>query len=508
MASSWFKHTVLGASLALAAALGLASACGGSTGDTGFTTASGGSKASSSSANGGAGGGIGFGGSSANQHLTIDPTSATITITAKNSPKTQAFTAYLDGNMINSASWSLDTYDAGTISTAGVFTTTGIVGGTIQVTATVGKQTATAELTVKVKLSEDVSQGPGDPGVSPGNKTALMGPPGMDPGPNPTKILYPYDQTVMPRGLVAPLLQFSPGNVPPEDALVSVSSADFSWDGYIHLMNSGVPQFYMPQDVWDAALLTTGGQKLTISVTKASMGMAYGPAKTSIIVAPASLKGAVYYMTYQTPNNGLYSVQPGVQQPATLLKPGCLVCHAVSANGTRLALGTDDPTVTAESGIYNVGSDGSATQITQSPATLGGDSRGISYATFTPDGKYVLRSQNNFWGGVNQSAWKIDDQNNTLVPSTVNGLGANVSALVPSVSGDGKHYAFTNGPEESPPFGTPQRSISLMDLVVDNATDTLTFSHRKHLLDNGASGSVAKFVNFLPDPGLPRAPGG
>ena len=143
----------------------------------------------------------------------------------------------------------------------------------------------------------------------------------MDPGPNPTKILYPYDQTVMPRGLVAPLLQFSPGNVPPEDALVSVSSTDFSWDGYIHLQNSGVPQFYMPQDVWDAALLTTGGQKLTISVTKASMGMAYGPAKTSIIVAPASLKGAVYYMTYQTPNNGLYSVLPGLKQPASCSSP-------------------------------------------------------------------------------------------------------------------------------------------------------------------------------------------
>jgi hypothetical protein len=39
-----------------------------------------------------------------------------------------------------------------------------------------------------------------------------------------------------------------------------------------------------------------------------------------------------------------------------------------------------------------------------------------------------------------------------------------------------------------------------MDLNVDSATSTLTFSNRRALLDNGASGSVAKFVTFLPDP--------
>ncbi len=151
----------------------------------------------------------------------------------------------------------------------------------------------------------------------------------------------------------------------------------------------------------------------------------------------------------------------------------------------------------AQSGIYNVGSDGSATQITQSPPGLGGDSRGISFATFTPDGQYVMRSQNDFWGGANQQAWKIDDTAKTLTPATVNGLGAGVSAYVPSISPDGKFYAFTNGD----PFGTVGRSISLMDLAVDSSTDTLTFSNRQLLLDNGPGGSVTKFATFLPDPG-------
>jgi len=80
------------------------------------------------------------------------------------------------------------------------------------------------------------------------------------------------------------------------------------------------------------------------------------------------------------------------------------------------------------------------------------------------------------------------------------GLGPNVSAFVPAISPDGLHYAFTNGDGETPPFGTYYRSVSLMDLAVDATTNTLTFSNRQLLIDNGATGSVAKFVTFLPDP--------
>src|SRR5262249_46840418 len=154
-------------------------------------------------------------------------------------------------------------------------------------------------------------------------------------------ILYPYNQTVMPRGLTAPLLQFSTGNLPPQDAKVKLSSTLFSWEGYIHVKDPTKPQFFIPQDIWDGALMTSGGEQLHIDVTKAVVGHAYGPASTAIVVAPGSLKGAVYYMTYQTPGNGLYSVKPGVKSPATLLVPGCVVCHSVSANGSRLAVGSN-----------------------------------------------------------------------------------------------------------------------------------------------------------------------
>ena len=508
MAPTLRSTSLLSLLLSLLCAGAVLAACGskGSPNATGTTSSAGGGGAGGGTTTGHGGGGIMLDAGPTMDTLTVSPAVATLTINSKTAPVTQAFTAIFDGSPATGpVAWTLDTYAEGSISGSGTFTTTGLVGGVVTVTATVGKLKATAQLKVDVALSEVVKSGPGDPGPSAGNQTALMwqAMPISDPGanaspPNPTKILYPYDKTVMPRGLTAPLLQFSPGSLPPEDALVTLSSTYFSWQGFLHVTNPPVPQFSIPQDIWDGALLSTGGQTLTIDVTKAVMGMAYGPATTSIVVAPASLEGAVYYMTYDTPGNGLYSVQPGVKQPASLLVPGCLVCHAVSANGTKLALGTDDPTVATQSGIYDVGADGTATQITQSPPGLGGDTRGISFATFTPDGKYVMRSQNDFWGGVNQQAWKIDDVAKTLTPATVVGLGASVSAYVPTISPDGKHYAFTNGAGD--PFGTTGRSISLMDLAVDTTTDTLTFSNRQLLVDNGPSGSVAKFATFLPDP--------
>ena len=209
--------------------------------------------------------------------FTLTPTTQTLTVVDPTTPATQAYSAFIDGvqpvdpTMVH---WQLSTYAQGTISSGGVFSTTGLIGGVVTVTATYGSQSATAQLTVKVKLAQTVSQGATDPGPSTQNVTALGNPPGADPGasltpPNATKIFYPYDQTVMPRGLVAPILQFSPGNLPPEDALVTFSSTNFSWAGTIHVQNGTTPQFAIPQNIWDAALLTAGGQNLTISVVKA-----------------------------------------------------------------------------------------------------------------------------------------------------------------------------------------------------------------------------------------------
>jgi hypothetical protein len=491
----------LGLTLLLWVAVALAAAIGCSSEQSG-TASNGKGGSAGSGAAAGTGGGVDIYGST--QTLALEPPTATITITSKTTPATQAFKALENGNPV-AASFTLDNYDIVSIDSGGLATTTGLLSGKVVVTATYNGKTASAELLVKVDLSEDV-----DTNLDPGNKAALGGVPQSDPGandspPNPTRFLYPYDQTVMPRGLLAPLMMLSAGSLPPLDAKLKLSTPSFSWQGYYHLSDPNAPRLTVPQPIWDAALYSAQGNKLSVEVTKAVGGQAYGPYAIEILVAQGSLRGVVYYMTYEDPSTGLWAARPGDQQGATQVKSGCVVCHSVAANGSFLSTGAEVNVQSAESGVYQVDLTGNATQISQSPPGLGGDSRGLSFGTWMPDGKYVMRSQNDFWGGVNQLAWKVDAAGQKLDAATVVGLGAGVSAYLPAFSHDGKRYAFTQGHGEASPPGTEIRSINLMDVALDEAAGpfgTLTFSNRKVVLDNGPSGKVAKYATFLPDSNL------
>src|SRR5665213_3516218 len=114
----------------------------------------------------------------------------------------------------------------------------------------------------------------------------------------PTQIIYPYDQTVIPLGLLAPVVQFSPGSIPPVDFKVSLDTTDFHWDGYGHVASPAQLQAAIPQSVWDGALESAQPSPkkaiVTLSITKAAAGVAYGPAQTHLIVAPGKLTGVIY----------------------------------------------------------------------------------------------------------------------------------------------------------------------------------------------------------------------
>jgi hypothetical protein len=198
-------------------------------------------------------------------------------------------------------------------------------------------------------------------------------------------------------------------------------------------------------------------------------------------------------------------VRPGNTQPPIHVKAGCVVCHSVSANGQFLSTGAEVNVQSTESGVYQVDLAGNATQISQSPGVLGGDSRGLSFAAWTPDGKYVMRSQNDFWGGVNQMAFRVDAPGQKLDQATVVGLGPDVSAYLPTFSPDGTRFAFTQGAGESAAPGTVARSIDVMDVSIDDNAGgfgTLTFTNRQVAVDNGPSGKIVKYSTFLPDSNL------
>src|SRR5262249_37515842 len=116
--------------------------------------------------------------------------------------------------------------------------------------------------------------------------------------------LYPYDKTVWPRGMLAPLLMWS-WSTQDADAIhihLETSSKSFSWTGTFGrppiLAQTGGPfiRHPIPQDVWDMATSSAGGptptgtaDKLTVSLTVARGGQAYGPISETWTVAPGRL---------------------------------------------------------------------------------------------------------------------------------------------------------------------------------------------------------------------------
>jgi hypothetical protein len=429
--------------------------------------------------------------------LSVDPPSANLKITNRGTAATQSFTAsVLQGNQqkVVEASWSIDRYEAGTISQEGAFSTKGFTGGTFIVTATFGGVTAKATVVVDVRLTDLV---PGEKTPTVDQQIGLSAPTTAEPANTASQLRYPLADTVFPRGLTAPAIELTPGAKQPEAILVRIVGDGFAWEGSYIPDNATAPSLQIPQDIWDAALGSNARRTLKVEVIKLSGGKTYGPSTLTINVAPTTLRGAVYYMTYSAPT-GLYSVRPGVKEPAKYIVKGCVVCHSVSANGQWLSAGAEvGGAANAMAGVYRVGPDGSATQTDKTPADFGGDTRGLSYAAWTPDGKFVVRSKNDFWGGPEQRAFSIDEKSGKLAEVTVEGIGKDTSTYVPSFSPDGNRFVFTTGDGNKNGTGTPRRSLAMMNVAA--ASDKLSFSNRKLLFDNGKDGDVPKFAIFLPD---------
>ncbi len=162
------------------------------------------------------------------------------------------------------------------------------------------------------------------------------------------KWLYPYDQTVFPGGLIAPVLQWTPQAAgTPTGVYVHLSSQLFDYKGCFGPTNPA--QLPIPAKAWSTAWAQSNGagDPLKVELTTLVGSTVSGPITESWTFALGSLKGVVYYNTYTSPqvnNNGAVMViQPGASSPSPFLTiPGmsptgpCISCHSVSANGSTI----------------------------------------------------------------------------------------------------------------------------------------------------------------------------
>jgi hypothetical protein len=179
-----------------------------------------------------------------------------------------------------------------------------------------------------------LNENPG--GVTPGDQNSLKGGGTADPA---FKWLYPYDQTIFPRGLIPPTLQM--GGTGADATWVHIQFPGMTYNGFFGA--SSPVQVKLPAASWTAITEAAGAlEPVNVSITKISGGMVTGPANETWQVAQGNLRGTIYYETYDSAiiggagGIGIMQIQPGATTP-TVVKKGCgNVCHTASADGSTL----------------------------------------------------------------------------------------------------------------------------------------------------------------------------
>lgn len=308
------------------------------------------------------------------------------------------------------------------------------------------------------------------------------------------KLLYPYDGTVFPVGLLSPLFQWSQQGT--ADAVyVHLKSNLFEYKGCFGA-NTKFQQA-IPETVWTQAGVQSGGASdpLSVEITVSSGGSIVGPLTEQLVFARGKLKGDLFYNTYTSPqaaaNGAIMRLRLGDPNPSVLLTDvgvspfgPCWSCHSLSANGTMLVgqhhqypggpyssasfdlaanpnpqsaanvaptTLTTMPSTTAEMGLGAVYPDGSKVLTMGSPGTSGG-------LQLFPD------AVGNIPGMIGPKTSMLLD---TRTGQQITMTGFNVQyAKMPSFSPDGTMVAF-NWHEDS-------NGHSLAVANFDTATNTMS----------------------------------
>ncbi|MEO6954733.1 MAG: hypothetical protein ABI321_23235 [Polyangia bacterium] len=411
--------------------------------------------------------------------LDVEPsTLQTITVTAGAMTPTVAFSATWSGAPVTAA-WTVDRGDIVTLPAATSAMTTlaprGTTGGLVTLIAGVNGQTVKRQVLVKLAATQnggntttESSQIPTTPSqLTAGGGVGGVGGEGLGGGTDPTtttllgtptsngatqnlKMLYPYDGTVWPRGMLAPLLQWdwSFGDADAIRIDLSTTTGSFSYSGTFSrpaiLTQTGgkFVRHPIPQDVWEMATNSAGGaDKLTVKVTLARSGVAYGPLTQTWVIASGRLNGIIYYNSYGTQlakndtgavggdhkfGGAVLSIHVGDQGPALVAggngdSSACRVCHSVAANGSRL--------VAQQGNSYNTTADYDITAGNITESTLVHD---LQFAGIYPDGTKALTRDG--------TLVPLPSDTTPIADSTANGLaastGTNLGAPAFSPSGD------------------------------------------------------------------------
>jgi hypothetical protein len=371
--------------------------------------------------------------------ITVDPPTALLEV-LNGAIVTQQFKAtahFSDGSTqpLTNVGWTATNAPVGGISGQGLYTPRGGQGGVVTINATAGTSKGSAQLTVKIHVTDNSAN------ADAGTQGALKG----ASNPDATVVWeYPYDTTVFPRGINAPVLMWK--NAAAADVYyVHVKSPTYELESF----STAPPpsRFTIGPQTWtDFSNSTTGAADVQVARWDGKAATVVTHQTWSI--ADGSMRGTIYYWAINA--GRVLRIKPGASAPddflAGLTVGGraqyCPSCHTVSANGGALVMNISaDPTAPWPN------EDSMNYSLTSSSSSYDGMhvTTGMSQwaeAAVTPDGKTIVEN----WAplrGTNASAQSGAFDSATAQPIA----GSNLDALkpwMPSFSPDNKLFLYVH----------------------------------------------------------------
>lgn len=440
-------------------------------------------------AGGSAGGstGSGFGGdifntdAGSNQYTSIEiqPPDPVVEVINGAMPGPVNFAAYGvksggEKELLSGGAWSFDRIDLGAIDpVSGSVNATGFIGGSGKVTYKLpSMQTGQTTFTVKLRFVNDPDS------VGGTLKPIFDGASSDDPA---MTLLYPYNNTVFPRGLTGPVMQWNGGNAG-DVYYVHAKSPYFEYEGF-----GTVPppsRYSFPTataDVWRKLTDSTTGD-VAVSIQRYDGATAFKAKTQTWKIAPANLTGFVYY--WEVNNGNVVRIKPGAQAPENFLqKPSgvaCVACHSVSKDGSRIV-------ASFHGGYSPWGTFEAATG-----ASLFSSNMSSGFQAISPNGSHVLWRHWNDGGFGSTGYLTLSTYDSAVELAQLNPGGGAPSH--PSWSGDGKKIAFSVRTDGN---GLDFTQSTLWMTDVDLAANT--FSNTKMIVANDAGRPTVTFPTFSAD---------
>jgi hypothetical protein len=421
--------------------------------------------------------------------IVISPQNVVLSIVWGQPPvPTQTFTATLNGNDVTATvQWSYDRADIGGVQSGSTFTPTGNVGGVGMLTATIGKSSGTT--TVGVTIKKTINGG-----VSGTQQSSLDNPQG---GPDSATLVYPYNDTVFPLGVLSPQMQWNGAQA---SDVLKLELKEKYYDYVEYLQNGPLPANHLMSETDWTAFESSGtgptSDPVHVYLTRMSGNTAYTPMTQTWHIAQGRLHGAIYYWELpdacgngSSVNGRILRIKPDATQVDQFYQTGtCFGCHTVSRDGTTMM--SAFPSSVSSFPLQTI-------DLTKTPAVLGkiqGNQLGGTFSAFNDKGDKILVSNNaEFTNGAGLSMLNIVDANTGSV--LVNGaLPAGCGE--PAWSPDGKHLAGVCAMSGSGNFtwDSPYGNLTLADV----APDGTTVSNIQTIVPQGSPGRPA-YPSFSPD---------